>query len=83
MKSITIHGLDKDLDNELQNRAQISRQSLNQTIKHILRHSLGLSKSKLVGQKNDFSEFAGIWSEKEAREFDSYVKTFEQIDTDV
>jgi len=79
MKSITIHGLDETMDKLIRQRAQSHEMSLNKTIKQLLRKSLGLAQKR--AEKRDFSKFFGIWSKKEADEFDKIInEEFENID---
>lgn len=53
--------------------------SLNKTIKKLLSDSLGLSKKQT--KRNSFNKFYGIWSKKEADEFDKIInEEFETID---
>lgn len=77
MKSITIHALDDTLDRLLQEKANQYGTSLNQTIKGLLKEALGISKQQ---KRFDFSEFSGIWTKKEFKEFERAVKDFEKID---
>jgi len=79
MKSITIHGLDETMDKLIRQNAQTQGTSLNKTIKELLRESLGISKKHT--RKNRFDKFYGIWSKKEANEFDKIIQEeFETID---
>lgn len=53
--------------------------SLNKTIKELLRESLGMSKKHV--KKNSLDKFYGVWSKKEADEFDKIIKEeFETVD---
>jgi len=79
MKSITIHDLDSDLYKSIQSQAMSQGISLNKTIKQILRRSLGFTKKRV--ERRDFSKFYGVWSKKEADEFDKIInEEFENID---
>lgn len=79
MKSITIHDLDSDLYKSIQSQAMSQGISLNKTIKQILRRSLGFTKKR--AERRDFSKFFGVWSKKEADEFDKIInEEFENID---
>ncbi len=77
MKSITIHGLDDTLAQLISEKARHQGTSLNKTIKTLLRRALGLLEQQ---KKNDFSEFSGIWTQKEFEKFEHSVKDFEKID---
>jgi negative regulator of replication initiation len=79
MKSITIHDLDSDLYKSIQSQATSQGLSLNKAIKQLLRKSLGLPHK--YAEKRDFSKFVGVWSKKEADEFDKIInEEFENID---
>lgn len=53
--------------------------SLNKTIKKLLGDSLGISKKQ--ANKNNLDKFYGVWSKKEADEFDKIIKEeFEAVD---
>lgn len=67
------------MDKLIRQKAQSHGMSLNKTIKELLRESLGVSKKQL--KKNRFDKFYGIWSKKEADEFDKIInEEFENID---
>lgn len=78
MSSITIHNLDSGLDALIHREAESWGLSLNKTIKRLLEKSLGINHK--LRPKSDFSEFFGVWTKKEADEFDKAVKDFERID---
>ncbi len=77
MKSITIHNLDTELARHIEAEARAKGLSLNKTIKNLLSKSLGLHKKQV---KNDFSEFFGTMSAKEARIIDKALEDSERID---
>ena len=80
MKSITIHGLDDPLDGLIREKAKSEGISLNKTIKKMLEESLGVKPKNPEDRKKDFLDLFGIWSEKDAEEFDQSIKDFERID---
>lgn len=80
MKSITVHGMEDALAKRLQLQAQAQGQSLNKTIKQLLAKSLGMRYKKKSFPKHDFSEFCGVWSEKDYKEFEKNTALFEKID---
>ena len=81
MKSITIHNLDSDVAKAIEKIAKSTGLSQNKVIKRLLRKSLGMLETQ--EQKADFSEFSGLWSEEEAREFEKTIKIFDQIDEEL
>jgi len=78
MRSITIHNLDDNLDTLIRGEAKSWGLSLNKTIKRLLEQSLGITHK--YRRKSDFSEFFGLWTKKDAEEFDRAVRDFEKID---
>ncbi len=81
MKSITIHGLSKEVDRLIRERADRLEISLNKTIKQLLEKSLGLRTGKKVDHSKDFEDLSGIWTKKDALEFQANVEDFEKIDS--
>lgn len=79
MKSITIHGVDDELDKLIRQKADAFGASINRTIKRLLKDSLGIGGQKKT-KKEDFSEFFGAWTKKEAEEFERNTADFEKID---
>lgn len=79
MKSLTIHGLDDELARLLEKKAQKEDTSLNKTIKKLLAESLGYADKKKSRQKNDFSEFFGVWTDKDLKEFEKATQDQEKI----
>lgn len=77
MKSLTIHNLDDTLDSVIRERAQREGTSLNKMIKKLLTESLGVAKKR---KRSDFSEFTGLWSKREFRNFEKAAQDFEKID---
>ena len=81
MKSITIHKLDPRLANAIEEMASTLEISQNKAIQMLLKKALGMN--DLDVPKKDFSEFCGLWSEKEAKEFDRRVKDFDRVDEEM
>ncbi len=79
MKSITIHGLDDQLSKKISEKSQREGLSQNRTIKILLQKALGLSPQNAVDNSDAFSEFVGLWSQKEADAFDAAIADFEVI----
>ncbi len=72
MYSLTIHNMDAAMYTRLYAIARQEELSLNQVVKRLLRDAL----DALAPQRNlksDFGEFAGKWSEQEAKEFNARV----------
>jgi hypothetical protein len=70
MSSITIHKMDEHLARELRRKAKSEKISVNAMVKQLLSEALGIKVSPEPSHKNDFASFAGIWSEKDVKEFE-------------
>jgi hypothetical protein len=80
MKSITIHGLDAKLYERIKEKARRQGLSLNKTIKNLLAMSLGLREPGEGNHREDFTEFFGVWTEEDVKEFNYAVSDFEKVD---
>ena len=76
MKTITLHNIDKTLDSHIRRRAKRDKLSLNQTIQILLLEQSGIPKKN---KKQDFDEFLGLWNDKEYKEFEKNVSSFNKI----
>jgi transcriptional accessory protein Tex/SPT6 len=54
-------------------RAQADGVSLNKAVIRLLEEALGLSRTKRPKINHDFDEFIGVWTEKEANEFERHL----------
>ncbi|MBL7792834.1 MAG: hypothetical protein JNK77_10950 [Saprospiraceae bacterium] len=81
MKSLTIHNIDADLANAIERMAKSAGLSQNKVIKALLRKALSISEGEKT--KRDVSAFFGIWTQKEANDFDEAIKFFDQIDEEM
>lgn len=77
-KSITIHGISRELDEKIQKRSRELHLSQNRTVKKILEDSLRKTSSE--ERRKQFEEFCGIWTKEEAREFDKLIEDNRTID---
>ncbi len=83
MKSITIHGIDKETEKAIAARAKSQGRSVNKVVKELLGQSLGTGeRQRRPDHRQDFAEFCGVWSKKEADEFFEALGDLEQIDED-
>lgn len=69
MKSMTIHGIDKQLADMIKARADAEGLSMNKTIKKILETALGIKPRPDQSNIDDFKEFSGVWDESDVKEF--------------
>ena len=80
MKSITIHGLEDPLDARIREKASQQGLSLNKTIKKLLNESLGLEPSQPRDYRETFAELCGVWTRKEAADFNRSTEDFAVVD---
>lgn len=79
MKSLTIHALDDQLAAQIKQRANELSISMNELAKRLLAESLGLKVPSVSPHQEDFAAFCGIWSEKEAKDFEARVADMEKV----
>ncbi len=79
MQQITIRGIDPEIEQEIRRSAKESRKSINQIIKEIIHKEFRKSKSPASSLK----QLSGGWTQKQAAEFESAIKSCEQIDEDM
>ncbi len=80
MKSITIHGLEDPLNTLIREKARQEGLSLNKTIKQLLADTLGVKNADQTSRENEFADLCGVWSQKDAAEFDKNSVTLSTID---
>ena len=78
MSSITIHSIDGELDRRLAEEAKKRKKSKNSLVKDLLARSLGLPSDGVSG--GEYSEFCGLWSDEEHRDFEAATADNEAID---
>ena len=82
MNTLTIHALETKVEKRIRTKARRERKSLNQTLKELLAASVGIGLSPALDHRNDFAEFCGIWSPKDASEFAAATTDIETVDKD-
>jgi len=78
MKSITIHGIDKETEKLIKKRAKSEGTSVNKIVKRLLAKALGIDKDKHDNQE-EFLDLFGIWTEDDEKRFFEAIKDLEQI----
>ncbi len=78
MKSITIHGVDKETEKLLKERAKSSGLSVNRVVKEVLAKALGIGKDK-QDHRDEFLDLFGTWTEKDEEEFMEAVRDLEIV----
>jgi hypothetical protein len=80
MKSMTVHGIDKQLADLIKSRAEAEGLSINKTIKKLLETALGVKPRPPRQNLNDFKEFCDIWTEEDLKEFEENTSDTSTID---
>jgi len=78
MKSITIHGIDKETEKLIKERAKSAGTSVNKVVKELLAKALGLDKDK-HDHRDEFLDLFGVWTEADEAQFLEAVKSLEAI----
>ena len=78
MKTITVHGIDKETEKLIRERAKSAGTSVNKVVKELLAKALGIDKEK-HDRRADFSEFFGVWTEADEKDFLEAVQDFEAV----
>jgi len=77
MYSITIDGIDDTLEKEISAKAELLGLSRMETVKKLLADVL-LS-DKINERRKMFAPFCGIWTERDADEFEEVTKDFDTV----
>ena len=78
MKSITIHGIDKETEKLIKERAKSAGTSVNKIVKELLAKALGLGKDK-NDHRDEFLDLFGVWTEDDEEQFLETVKDLEAV----
>ena len=78
MKSITIHGIDKETEKLIKERARSAGTSVNKIVKELLAKALGLSKDK-QDHRDEFLDLFGVWTEADEKQFLIAVQNLESM----
>lgn len=79
MQQITIRGIDPEIEQEIRRRAKESQKSINQIIKEIIHKQFRPFKSPA----SSLRQLSGGWTREQAVEFESAIKSCEQIDEEM
>ena len=80
MKSMTIHGIDKQLEDLIKSKAKSEGQSINKTIKRLLETSLGIKPQPSRKNLDEFKEFSGVWSREDLKVFEEKTARLRTVD---
>jgi len=78
MKSITVHGIDKETEKLINERAKSAGTSVNKIVKELLAKALGLDKGK-NDHRDEFFDLFGVWTEGDEEQFLEAVKDLEGV----
>jgi plasmid stability protein len=78
MKSITVHGIDKETEKLIQERAKSAGTSVNRIVKELLAKALGTGKER-PDHREEFLELFGVWTEADEKEFLEAARDFETV----
>jgi hypothetical protein len=78
MKSITVHGIDKETEKLIKERAKSAGTSVNKIVKELLAKALGLGKDK-NDHRDEFLDLFGVWTEIDEEQFLETVKGLEVV----
>ena len=81
MPQMTIRGIAPETEQKIRQIAKSSHQSINQVLKEIIHKEFGKQGHK--PRAASLKEQAGVWSKKEAADFNLSIKSCEQIDEDM
>ena len=79
MKSITVHGIDKETETLINQRARSAGTSVNKIVKELLAEALGLGKDR-NDHRDEFSDLFGVWTEDDEQQFLAAVKDLESVE---
>lgn len=79
MKSISVHGIDKDMEKLIKERAKNEGKSVNKIVKELVGKSLGLG-PRTPDNRQEFADLCGVWTEAEASEFLGLISDLEVVD---
>jgi len=83
MKVVTLKNIPPDLKRVIEERARQTG-SMNKAVISLLEEAAGIHRSPNPAQrKRDFSQFAGCWTQKEAKAFDRKLRLMRTIEPEL
>jgi plasmid stability protein len=79
MKSISVHGIDKQIEQKIGERAKSEGKSVNRIVKELIAKALGLGE-KPPDNRAMFEDLSGVWTEAQEREFLDSIADLETTD---
>jgi ferritin-like protein len=79
MKSISVHGIDKEIEQKIGERAKSEGKSVNRIVKELIAKALGMG-DKPPDNRAMFEDLSGVWTEAQEREFMDSIADLETTD---
>lgn len=79
MKSISVHGIDKEIEKKIKERAKTEGRSVNKIVKELIAKALGMGE-RPPDNRAMFEDLSGVWTEEEEREFLDSISDLEKTD---
>lgn len=79
MQQITIRGIDPEIEREIRRSAKERQKSINQVVKEIIHNQF----RPPLSPASSLKRLSGGWTQEQASEFESAIKSCEQIDEDM
>jgi ferritin-like protein len=79
VKSISVHGIDKEIEQKIGERAKSEGKSVNRIVKELIAKALGLGE-KPPDNRAMFEDLSGVWTEAQEREFMDSIADLETTD---
>ena len=86
MKAITVRNLPPEVAKAIREKASKEGLSLNRTVARLLAQATGRGEEKRDRKRvlhHDLDRFFGVWSKKEAKEFDKALREERQIEPEM
>ena len=80
MSQITLRGMDPEVENTIRQEALKTGKSLNRVVLEMIYRHTRNGKTEREPLKDSLRQFAGGWTETDAKAFSESVKSFDRID---
>ncbi|MGA2532504.1 MAG: hypothetical protein ABSG19_05645 [Candidatus Aminicenantales bacterium] len=81
MKSLSVHGIDKETEKTIKERATAEGKSVNMIVKELIAKSLGMGAQRgSTDKREEFVDLCGAWTGEEAAEFLERIDDLEAVD---
>jgi ferritin-like protein len=81
VKSISVHGIDKEIEQKIGERAKSEGKSVNRIVKELIAKALGMGE-KPPDNRAMFEDLSGVWTEAQEREFMDSIADLETTDAE-